>query len=77
MALFHLLGQDDEKEMQNDIFGNVMPMASSMVPLHLFGHTNQTEVQPSFLGHVIPLMMLSLSQDINIVINGTIPFVRF
>ena len=71
-----MLGQDDENEMQNDIFGNVIPMASSMAPLHLFCQANQTEVQHNFWGHVIPLKLLSLSQDINIFINGTIPFVR-
>ena len=42
----HLLGQDDQKEMQCDCFGHVMPLvsasvscdvvASSMTPLHLF-----------------------------------------
>ena len=42
---FDLLGQDDQKEMQHDIFGHVMPMASSMVPLHLFSQNNQIEVK--------------------------------
>ena len=85
-AMFHLLGQDDEKEMQHGFFDKVMPLASasviqmpmvpSMVPLHLFSQDNKNEVQPKFFYCVIPLMLVSLSHDANSVIIGTIPFVR-
>ena len=46
MLSFHLLGQDDQDEIQHDLFGhmmplaqhkhNVMPMSSLMAPMHLF-----------------------------------------
>ena len=72
MAPFHLLGHDDEKEMQHDLFGHVMPMATSMAQLHFFSQDNQNEVQYNFLGHVMLLKLVSVSHNANSVINGTI-----
>ena len=34
MSSFHLLGQDDQKEMQHYLFGHVMPKTPSMAPLN-------------------------------------------
>ena len=41
MTPFHFLGQDDQMEMQHNIFDHVMPFASSMAPLHLLSQDNQ------------------------------------
>ena len=67
MAPFHLLGQDDQKEMQKDNFGHlmhwhwykhhVMPLASSISPLYLFNEDNQNEVPHDFYGDVMHLVL--------------------
>ena len=76
MAPFCLLGHDDQKEMQHDTFGYVMPMGPSMALLHLFSPDNQNEVQQNFFGSWNAIVARSVSHDINNVINGTIPFIR-
>ena len=50
MATFHMLGQNDQKKMQHDIFGHVMPLAPALAssdangiisaPVPLFSHDN-------------------------------------
>ena len=45
MVPFHLLGPNNQKEMQYDFFGHVISLASSMAQLHLYSQDNQNEVQ--------------------------------
>ena len=42
MAPFHVLGQDDQKEMELNIFGHVMPLASASASSHANGFINST-----------------------------------
>ena len=48
MAIFHLLGQDDQKEMQHDVFGPVLPLAPALCDTnHIFnGTTALTRSRP-------------------------------
>ena len=48
-----------------------MPVALSKVPQYSLGHDSWTNVQQNF-GHMMPMILVSVSQDANSVINGTI-----
>ena len=79
MAPFHLLGQDNQNEMQHDYLVkschwhqhqyHVMPVAPSMAQLHLFSQDDEKEVQHwHWCGHDVMHMakmaaLHSLGQD--------------
>ena len=71
MAQFHLLGQDNQKEMQHNIFGHVMPMTSSMALLHLLPPDKQTVVQNDIFTHVMHLVLALSSCNVDGFVNGT------
>ena len=84
MAKSHSLGQDNQIEMQHDIFGHVMPlapplndaMASSVTPLHSLGQDDQNKVKHHVFGQVTTLVLKLVSNDVNGVIKGTTVFLR-
>ena len=49
--------------------GHIKPTVSSMAPFHLLGGT-------WLFGHLMPLVLVSVSHDVNSIINGTITFNR-
>ena len=84
-AQLHLLVHDDQMrcDMTFSVIWHcwhwhqhhVMLMALSISPLYSLGQGNWNNVQYNSFGHVMPLMPLSVSHDVNSVINGTIPIV--
>ena len=82
------LGWDDQNEMQHDFFlviwhhwqwyqHHVIPMTLSIAPLYsLGGQDNENNVQHYFFWSCNARMLVSVSQDANSLINGTILFVR-
>ena len=86
MAPLHSIGQGDQNEVQHDILvmqlhwhqcqQHVILMALSVAQSHSLGQDIQNEIQHYIFGHVIPLALVLVSPHVNVVLNGTIDFLR-
>ena len=84
MVPFHFLGQDEQNEVQHNIFGHVMPLLLASASHDADGIINSTIVffrsrklnlsATCPFHHLIQLSMASCDADS--VINGTIAFLR-
>ena len=63
MTPFHSLGQDNQNEVQHDLFGHVIPAVSALGPY------DATGVGAS-------IMLASALHSANVVVNDTIPLLR-
>ena len=85
IAPLHLSAQDDQNETKHDLSiiwhckhwhqYHVMQMTLS-IALYSVGKDNWNNMKHNIFGHLMSLMLVSVSCDANIIINGAIPFDR-